>query len=315
MRFLIGILIFTVFSQMDAAQSGKPLNIWVFSSLSEHELNSYPGFLERHITKGLKNQSRLEQINSMALGKLSAFANVKIKHRATLSDFYNTILDPSINGIFWIGHSASADVRGLGSTGAILDYNNEDISSLLPLAGKGLLWLSIVGCNAKPLIDDMLSRGAFTQASKYLRINSYGQKIELNRALARSIEEAYFHLLAANQYLSYIGHDQPTEETNTYLIKRTAGNRKLKAGKILVNDQVKLIFDKAKPFETQTFVVNISKTISNPVFQVHFQSVDSTTSENGRLEIESLDIPLKVAPILGPDGNLIGQNINIYIAN
>lgn len=98
----------------------------------------------------------------------------KVVHFATADDLYDTLKDPEVSAIVWVGHAGFADSNGLGSLRSIVDYKGRDLKSLFQAVAPHLKYLALVGCRGKLFLNEWQTKGYFKHTPE---LTTYGREV------------------------------------------------------------------------------------------------------------------------------------------
>jgi hypothetical protein len=116
---------------------------------------------------------------------------IEVKHDATAYDLAQELESPENIAVFWVSHAASTSGQSsaLGLDNLIADEDGIDVSGVFQKVHPNLRWLGVVGCKAKPILDQYTQDGDYA-GDPNLHIHSYSTVIDAEHGLIDSMNQS-----------------------------------------------------------------------------------------------------------------------------
>lgn len=225
-------------------QNFTPRIVLLISINPEQEENSFISvdFVER----------KERQWDELFRRRFQAFPfHIEVIHRATQMDLWKTLQEPDLVGLFWLSHASSTDLMpGVRLGTQIIDVNRVDVSPLFADLPSNLRYLSIIGCNAQPIINIYREKGYYRHHSM-LRIDASNGSVGAESGLVSSSTAAYlyFAYLLKNNVFDSLGADKYEHNTQLRVTRRPLTEEAvLNEARLAHGDRVLAVF----PFSDKT---------------------------------------------------------------
>jgi hypothetical protein len=133
---------------------------------------------------------------------LNSFELVVVKN-ATLASIWNTLHDPSIYGVFFVGHAGvmpknqSNNILSIPSL--IADQNLYNVKNAFQSVHSNLRYLALISCNAEGILQSFIDKGYYENAPE-LKVMAFDKKIEFSEGIKEVLYDKGNPLVKAESY-------------------------------------------------------------------------------------------------------------------
>ncbi len=259
---------------------------------------------------------------------------IRAVHEADQYDLWSALQDPTVVGVIWVSHGAGASgTGGIGSEGALVDYQAFNVLPALQGIHPNLRFLGVVGCKSQDALDAYLRNHGVYARNPNLVFRGFEDVVDARQGM-HTIMPIALEALDAPAVVGGFQGACPVERGYGIRVQRTVSNgyedqndldasprrRRIPAMRVQIRDRVLHIFPPAWNGARQVRTVNVSlpeATVSALELKFLSNVGENYWRPDRPLEVGTLSI---MAPWTGglwemfarPDGTPMGVTSHVY---
>lgn len=140
---------------------------------------------------------------------------IVVVQNATLSSIWKTLHDPSLHGVFFMGHAGQTNSTTVMSPSIIADQNMYNIKNVFQSVHANLRYLGFLSCNAQGIIQKFITQNYYANAPE-LSIKSFDKNVELSSGIKELVFDAQNPLIEHQSYDELFPLNGPCDVYNSH---------------------------------------------------------------------------------------------------